>query len=74
MSVVVEVTDLHRSYGTFEALKGVSFQIQSGEIVGLLGPNGAGKSTTMKILTGFLAPTSGTAQVVRCHRRAARTP
>jgi ABC-2 type transport system ATP-binding protein len=60
---VVEVDGLRRSYGAFEALKGVSFQIRAGQIVGLLGPNGAGKSTTMKILTGWLAPTGGTARV-----------
>jgi ABC-2 type transport system ATP-binding protein len=60
---VVEVDGLRRSYGAFEALKGVSFRIRAGQIVGLLGPNGAGKSTTMKILTGWLAPTGGTARV-----------
>jgi ABC-2 type transport system ATP-binding protein len=60
---VVEVEELRRTYGAFEALKGVSFRIEAGEIVGLLGPNGAGKSTTMKILTGYLAPTAGRAAV-----------
>jgi ABC-2 type transport system ATP-binding protein len=60
---VVEASHLRRTYGTFTALHGVSFQIQAGSIVGLLGPNGAGKSTTMKILTGFLAPTGGNAKV-----------
>jgi ABC-2 type transport system ATP-binding protein len=50
-------------YGPVVALKDVSFEVRQGEIVGLLGPNGAGKSTTMKILTTYLHPTSGTAQV-----------
>ena len=49
-----------KKYGKFEALKGISFEIKEGEIVGLLGPNGAGKSTTMNIITGFIEQTSGT--------------
>lgn len=60
---VVEARELRRSYGAIEALRGVSFTIEPGEIVGLLGPNGAGKSTTMKILTGWIAPTGGSARV-----------
>jgi len=60
---VVEVANLKRRYGDFVALSGISFDISPGEIVGLLGPNGAGKSTTMKILTGYLAPTAGMARV-----------
>ncbi|MSP54236.1 MAG: ATP-binding cassette domain-containing protein [Myxococcales bacterium] len=60
---MIEVTDLRRTFGTFEALKGISFRIGAGEIVGFLGPNGAGKSTTMRILTGFIPPTSGTARI-----------
>lgn len=60
---VLEVVDLQRSFGTVQALRGVSFTVEPGEIVGLLGPNGAGKTTAMRVLTGFLAPTGGTARV-----------
>jgi len=63
---VVSVEGVGRTYGPFTALNDVSFSIESGEIVGLLGPNGAGKSTTMKILTGYLAPTSGQVTVCGC--------
>ncbi len=63
MDVMIEVNDLRKQYGDFAALKGVSFTIRQGEIVGFLGPNGAGKTTTMKILTGFVAPSGGTARV-----------
>ncbi len=63
MSVMIEVRDLTKQYGGFAALGGVSFQVDSGEIVGFLGPNGAGKTTTMKILTGFLSPSGGEARV-----------
>ncbi|MEZ4266115.1 MAG: ATP-binding cassette domain-containing protein [Myxococcota bacterium] len=56
---MIQVSNLTKTYGDLEALKGVSFEIQRGEIVGFLGPNGAGKSTTMKILTGFMPQTAG---------------
>jgi ABC-2 type transport system ATP-binding protein len=56
---MIDVTDLTKSYGSVRALKGVSFHVDTGEIIGLLGPNGAGKTTIMKILTGYLQPTSG---------------
>ena len=52
MTAVV-VADLHKSYGDFEAVKGISFEIRAGEVFGLLGPNGAGKTTTVEILEGY---------------------
>jgi ABC-2 type transport system ATP-binding protein len=60
---MIEVVDLTKSYGPIQALRGISFQVAPGEIVGLLGPNGAGKSTAMKILTGYLQPDGGTVKV-----------
>lgn len=60
---MIEARDLTKSYGPTRALRGVSFEIQPGEVVGLLGPNGAGKSTAMRIATGYLAPTSGTVRI-----------
>ena len=57
---MIEVDNLHKSFGAFEAVKGVSFRLQPGEVLGFIGPNGAGKSTTMKMMAGFLAPTLGT--------------
>ena len=60
---MIEVEDLTKNYGTLEALKGVSFRIDKGEVVGFLGPNGAGKTTTMRILTCFMPATSGRATV-----------
>ena len=64
MTVAIEVVDLHKLYGTFEALRGVSFSVTPGESVALLGPNGAGKSTTVEILEGYRRPTSGTVHVL----------
>ncbi|HEU5180150.1 MAG TPA: ATP-binding cassette domain-containing protein [Candidatus Polarisedimenticolia bacterium] len=60
---MIEVKDLSKSFGERKALKGISFRVEKGEILGFLGPNGAGKTTTMRILTGFMPPTSGTAVV-----------
>ena len=59
----IEVNNLTKIYGGQRAIDGISFSLKPGEIVGFLGPNGAGKSTTMKILTGYLRPSSGTAKV-----------
>ncbi|OGW72712.1 MAG: multidrug ABC transporter ATP-binding protein [Omnitrophica bacterium GWA2_52_12] len=58
---MIDVRSLSMYYGPYAALKEVSFQVQSGEILGLLGPNGAGKTTAMRILTTYLYPTAGTA-------------
>jgi ABC-2 type transport system ATP-binding protein len=60
---MIDVTDLTKLYGPIEALRGVSFHVAPGEIVGLLGPNGAGKTTTIKILTGCLQPNEGNVTV-----------
>jgi len=60
---LIQVTNLVKRYGEKEALKGISFSVDPGEIVGLLGLNGAGKSTTMNILTGYISSTSGTVSI-----------
>ena len=60
---MIRVKDLKKSFGTKAAVDGVSFNVEKGEILGFLGPNGAGKSTTMRIVTGFIPPTSGKARV-----------
>jgi ABC-2 type transport system ATP-binding protein len=60
---MIDVTSLSKFYGPVQALQEVSFHVDAGEIIGLLGPNGAGKTTMMKILTGYLQPSSGTAVV-----------
>jgi len=60
---MIEAHDLRKQFGSFLAVRDVSFSIPKGEIVAFLGPNGAGKSTTMRLLTGFVAPTSGSARI-----------
>ncbi len=60
---MIEARGLSKRYGDLVALDGISFSVQPGEVVGFLGPNGAGKTTTMRILTGFLPPTDGTAEI-----------
>ncbi len=59
----VEISHLRKDFGRFTAVSDLSFTVKQGEVLGFLGPNGAGKSTTMKMITGFLTPTSGTAKI-----------
>jgi ABC-2 type transport system ATP-binding protein len=59
----LQANELHKSYGSIQALKGVSLHVEEGELVGLLGPNGAGKSTLVKIACGLVRPTAGEARV-----------
>src|SRR3984885_1784235 len=60
---LVEARDLVKRFGALTAVDGISFKVERGEVVGFLGPNGAGKSTAMKIISGFLEPTSGQAWI-----------
>jgi ABC-2 type transport system ATP-binding protein len=60
---MIEAIGLSKFYGIFTATKDVSFKVREGELVAFLGPNGAGKSTTMKMLTGYLAPSEGVAKI-----------
>ena len=60
---MISVKNLTKQYENLRAIDTISFEVERGEIVGLLGPNGAGKTTTMRILTGFMPATSGTAEV-----------
>ena len=60
---MIETRQLCKRYGNLVAVDGISFKVEPGQVLGFLGPNGAGKSTTMKMLAGFLAPTSGSASV-----------
>ena len=60
---MIAVSNLGKKYGSLEAVKGVTFEIPTGEVIGLLGPNGAGKTTILKILTGFIYPSYGSAEI-----------
>ena len=60
---MIAIQNLTKEFGPVRAVDGISFQVPRGEVLGFLGPNGAGKSTTMKMITGFLSPTSGTASI-----------
>ncbi len=63
-SVAIDVNGLRKSYGDFEAVRGIDFQVRRGEVFGLLGPNGAGKTTTVEILEGYRTRTDGTVSVL----------
>ena len=69
---MIEAQGLSKFYGSFAAIRDVSFAVPRAQVAAFLGPNGAGKSTTLKILTGFLAPSDGTARIagldVAAHR------
>ena len=76
MPAILEVDNLVKKYGDFEAVKGISFSVEEGEVFGLLGPNGAGKTQTISMLTGVIEPTSGTARIggydIRTQREAVK--
>ncbi|MDX1736700.1 MAG: ABC transporter ATP-binding protein [Alphaproteobacteria bacterium] len=61
---MIEIDHLVKDFGSFRAVDDLSFSVEKGQVLGFLGPNGAGKSTTMKMITGYLAPTSGTARLL----------
>jgi ABC-2 type transport system ATP-binding protein len=63
LSALIEIDRLSKRFGAFTAVDDVSFRVAKGEVLGFLGPNGAGKSTTMKMLAGFVTPSSGTARI-----------
>jgi ABC-2 type transport system ATP-binding protein len=63
-SAAIEVTDLHKAYGPVEAVRGLSFEVERGEVFGLLGPNGAGKTTTVEILEGYRRRSAGEVRVL----------
>ncbi|HCU88544.1 MAG TPA: ABC transporter ATP-binding protein [Gammaproteobacteria bacterium] len=72
MDNLISVKGLHKHFGNLVAVDGIDLKVQKGEVLGFLGPNGAGKSTTMKMITGFLAPTAGSVAV--CQHDVANDP
>src|ERR1700691_123185 len=72
-SQAIEIKNLWKRYGPIEAVRGISLQVQRGEIFGLIGPDGAGKTSTFQILAGVMEATSGSAQVFGRPAREARS-
>jgi ABC-2 type transport system ATP-binding protein len=72
-SPAIVVNDLHKSYGPTQAVRGISFRVNKGEIFGMIGPDGAGKTTTFQILAGVMEPTSGAAEIFGEPARAMRS-
>ncbi|MDR2873699.1 MAG: ABC transporter ATP-binding protein [Methanobrevibacter sp.] len=64
MSIVIDINNLNKCYGSFKALEDISFQVKKGQIFGYVGPNGAGKTTTIKIILGLMKPTSGKVNIL----------
>lgn len=64
MTAYIELKDVSKKFNHFTAVNQISFNVEKGQVIGFLGPNGAGKTTTMRMITGFLAPTSGSIQVM----------
>ena len=62
-TAAIQAAGLSKLYGNFAAIRDLSFEIPAGQVAAFLGPNGAGKSTTLKILTGYLTPSSGSASI-----------
>ena len=60
---MIDVQSLTKDYGTRRAISDITFKVERGEVLGFLGPNGAGKTTTMRIITGYMPPTSGTVTI-----------
>src|SRR3954465_4583158 len=71
--LMIEAEGLSKQFGSFLAVRDVTFSIPRGQVVAFLGPNGAGKTTTMRLLTGFVAPTRGSARIAGLGGAAART-
>src|SRR6266511_1971191 len=69
----IQVKDLHKNYGSTQAIRGVSFEVSEGEIFGMIGPDGAGKTTTFQILAGVMEATSGSAEIFNKPARAMRS-